>query len=367
MARTRPLPDPAIEVALLTSPTDTDICVRYLLEDIEPLVFPVGTQAPYGLTDKVWADLLISEPALLNASMFMKLRFFSEDPTTSITQRATVHICRAIATINKRLSAPRTCFSDGMLAAVFMLGTGERLANNQAAWKVHAEGLTQMIKLRLAHGSGFIPQWFSDLILYDSISESISSSQTHQTKHINALRANNSHIMAIVSSISRRINQLREMLDQYYRNPSYPTMLENQIEAHTAELHIDLGPLRDHETTYIGALGRSLELFLYLSWPPTPHADLEDFAEGLKNNLGSPYARSCSSFHVKIWQFLVGAVAIEHHTDTREFFVRELKRMFRALRIHNWLGVNMILERTFLPDSQLLRRFKCVGDELGLD
>jgi hypothetical protein len=96
-----------------------------VLEGIEPLVSPASSQAPYGLTEKVWADALLSEPALLNASMFIKLRFFSEHVTASIIQRATVHICNAISIINERLSAPRTCHSDGMLAAVFMLGIGE--------------------------------------------------------------------------------------------------------------------------------------------------------------------------------------------------------------------------------------------------
>lgn len=96
-----------------------------MLEEFRPLVFPSDIRTPYGLTDKSWIEMLIAEPALLNASMFMKLRFLCGEENASVTRRAMVHICKAIGIINDRLSAPGTCFSDGMLAAVFMLGVGE--------------------------------------------------------------------------------------------------------------------------------------------------------------------------------------------------------------------------------------------------
>lgn len=201
------------------------------------------------------------------------------------------------------------------------------------------------------------------------------STQARHTKHINALRATNSQVMTEVSCITRRINQLHKMLDQYHTDtgPFSLLLLHTQIDAHTAQLHADLSSLRGHDTTYIGVLAQSLSLFLHLSWLPTttPHTSLHDQADALRIALMSPCARPCSSFHLKIWQFMVGAVAVRDcgggRADTRRFFMLELERMFHALKMRRWGDVVVVLERTFCPDRRLLGRFEGVWDELGLE
>lgn len=198
------------------------------------------------------------------------------------------------------------------------------------------------------------------------MSESILSSETHHTKHIDVLRNDSSRLMSQVSSISRRINQLQETTIQSCDISGYIHLQDFQLDEQVSDIQNDLKALCQNKPTYIRALGQSLELFLYLSWPPAAPIDYASLADRLKQMLENPYASPCSSFHLKLWQYFVGAVAADAYSGTREWLMRELRRMLRAIGICKWDEVTPILDRTYFPNPRLLHRFKSVWYELGI-
>lgn len=41
----------------------------------------------------------------------------------------------------------------------------KRVAQNEAVWNVHVDGLAQMLKIRRSNDQLRVPSWFSDLLL----------------------------------------------------------------------------------------------------------------------------------------------------------------------------------------------------------
>jgi hypothetical protein len=70
--------------------------------------------------------------------------------------------------VRKRLLSDEIC-SDGFFGAVITMAISERFLRNDAAWKIHMDGLVQVITARQAQGIESIPSLFTDLtILYDT-------------------------------------------------------------------------------------------------------------------------------------------------------------------------------------------------------
>ena len=135
-----------------------------------------------------WINLVLSEPALLEASLSVGLKRHRQYPHAETTGWAARlshwHAARACKIINERLSAGVEALNVGVLGAVFTLAFGEvsykhgwfysgrnadvllqRVSQNEAAWDIHVNGLIHMIQKRTEMGLGGAPPWFSDLLL----------------------------------------------------------------------------------------------------------------------------------------------------------------------------------------------------------
>lgn len=123
-----------------------------------------GFRSPLGEREQFWFELFIAEPALIEASVAIGEKNWS--PNVASKRRAEVHFSIAVNTVIQRIQS-RQAQTDGVLAAVITLAFGERLARNDAAWKIHIDGLAQIIRERHAQGIYAMPLWFLDLqVLY---------------------------------------------------------------------------------------------------------------------------------------------------------------------------------------------------------
>ena len=112
--------------------------------------------------------MLIEEPALAEATMAISMRHRSPCGEHWGKIQADLHNWRAITIINQRIGSSDPVakkLTDAMLGAVFTLAFGERVAHDEAAWKVHVDGLSQMIMLRRAQGEHLLPSWFQNLLV----------------------------------------------------------------------------------------------------------------------------------------------------------------------------------------------------------
>ncbi|KAM5377904.1 hypothetical protein ACJZ2D_004808 [Fusarium nematophilum] len=361
-ARTSPLatqaafppPDPGTDLLLFPLRAHLDWSINYLLYEFRPIVFPAGTGSPGSDNETAWVDLLLSEPALVEASMAIALTYSSRWDS----REGDVRKGRAIHMINQRLDSPLG-LTDGVLGAVFTLTFAERLANNETALNVHVEGLAQMIKLRRSSGEDTIPPWFSDFLLYDSIGQAIAGSNDSHQKLIDALRKENKPTSVNISRLSREIDHFRKALDAYYTS-EVQSHTESTIDFQVEYLQLEVELLLGGDEHYIRALRHAVRLFLLLSWPPKVEVDVASRAEELRTALSEPRIRLCSSIELTVWQFFVGAVAAGTALETRIWFVGKLQRIFLATGIKEWKGVMPLLRKAFVPGERLLGKFEMV-------
>ncbi|RSL80294.1 hypothetical protein CEP51_006671 [Fusarium floridanum] len=356
--------DPGSEMLLSTHIRDPHNSISYLLYEFRPIVFPAGYGYPGSDRETVWVDQLVAEPALIEASMAIGLKYTPRHRSPWTSREADIRKYMAISMINKRLNTAAG-LSDGMLGAVFTLAFAERLASDERALDVHIQGLAQMIRLRRAAGITQVPSWFSDFIIYDSIGQAITSTNGSHEKLMQALRNENNPTSMDVSRIINGISQLRKALDEFNTTKIPPRRdflsIEHQVDCLQLEVEVVLGS----DDQYIRTLRFALQLFLLLSWLSKPDTDFGILAEELRYSLLKPRVRLCSSVEPTIWQFFVGAVAAEKSIETRTWYVDRLQRVFDSMQVTKWTEVVQLLDRTYMPDMGLLEKFKVVWQEIG--
>ncbi|KAJ0161429.1 hypothetical protein CTA2_6226 [Colletotrichum tanaceti] len=125
----------------------------------------LNSDAQHGDTNEeaAWLGLLISDPALLNATLSVGIGHWSPEPTWRWD--AGIHLHRAVSTMIERIGSGRG-FTDGGLGAALTLAFGERLAQNDIGWQVHASGVAQMIRERRSRGIAQEPSRFFSLMAW---------------------------------------------------------------------------------------------------------------------------------------------------------------------------------------------------------
>ncbi|KAF7554810.1 hypothetical protein G7Z17_g2663 [Cylindrodendrum hubeiense] len=317
-----------LDQQLPTFSIDIDSSLKFLLHEFRPIIFPAGNGSPGSVcpgsaNEEQWIRLFMSEPALLEASMAIAFRTAPGHQSASNSRRADLHAFRAVSIVNQRLSTTSTMLTDGVLAAVFTLALSERLAHNEAAWNVHVDGLSQMIKLRRSSGNDDFP-------VCDSLSEMIASPKTPPKKIIDALSAPGGVTGLDISRISRDMDMLSKALDVFYTRPEDAEFLGQKIGERVNRLHREIDRLLTNDGTYIRSWAGALRIFVHLSWPPKPDVDLGDLALALKGMLETPGIRLCSSIDMTVWQFFIGAVAAEG-SNIRLWFIARVRRMFKPM------------------------------------
>ncbi|KAJ6445335.1 dihydrolipoamide succinyltransferase [Purpureocillium lavendulum] len=203
---------------ILARPTDPSRAIQFLLRKYRALVFPSYPSYRGTAVEGQWSALLISEPALLEASLAIAVR---HQPGSS-TQDAAWHAYRSVGLINTRLNAVPLDLSDGVIAAVFTLAYSE----NEAARSAHIHGLARMIKVRRSAGPTTIASWFVEFLLYASISEAVSSSWDHPSQLAVAIGdAGSQAYFTAIGNIALLLHQLRNSLNMLHTEFNWPGVL----------------------------------------------------------------------------------------------------------------------------------------------
>lgn len=357
-------PKPCSIGPLYNFSTYTDMSIKFLLHEFRPLIFPAGTGSPGSRNEAQWIRLFMAEPALLEASMVIALRNRPGFQSPSCSDMADQHAVRAIHILNKRLSTASTGLTDGVLSAVFTLALSERLVNNDTAWNIHINGLSQIIRLRRSNGVDEVPPWFSDFLLYESVSEMMATPKKPPKKIIDALTPLGGLTEPNFSRICWDMHMLRQGLNRYYTHPDEADHLSRQIGERVDGLQGEIDTLLQNSGPHIRAWASALRIFVFLSWPPKLAVCFRDLAERLRDMLAAPGIRLCSSIDMTVWQFFVGAVASEEGSDTRIWFTTRVRKMFSPMHVREWKTVMGVLEKGFGPDIQLMERFQRVWDEV---
>ncbi|KAF7561045.1 hypothetical protein G7046_g3090 [Stylonectria norvegica] len=62
-------------VVLYTAPTNPHLSVKFLIDEFRPVIFPAAKMSPGSFDEATWTQLVVSEPALLEASMSVGVRY----------------------------------------------------------------------------------------------------------------------------------------------------------------------------------------------------------------------------------------------------------------------------------------------------
>ncbi|KAH7149898.1 hypothetical protein B0J13DRAFT_549044 [Dactylonectria estremocensis] len=343
---------------------DNGALIKFLLDDFRPLIFPNRAGCPGSPNEIQWIELVVAEPALLEASVAIGLRNCPGHQNTAYSRVADMHALKAVSMVNKRLDAPSTGLTDGVLAAVFTLALSERLINNEVAWNVHVNGLSQMMRLRRSKGVDTIPPWFSDFLMFESVNELILSPKTLPQRIIDALSFPGGVTQTDITLISHDMDLLRKEIEFYHRHPELVAILSKKIGDRIDKLQFEIGTLLEKDGPYIQAWAVAIRLFLYLSWPLKFSESISDLANSLKERLEQPGIHFCSSIDMTVWQFFVGAAAGDPGSFLRKWFTTKLQKMIIPMQVREWVAVLGVIKNGFMPDSLLLEKFQQVWVEV---
>lgn len=106
--------------------------------------------------------MIASEPALIEATMACSVGLMS--PSNSWQIKAGFHLSNAVNLIKDRIMSTSTR-TDGVLAAVCTMAFSASLAQDELAWKVHIDGVTQIIRDRQVRDSDPILPWLTGLVI----------------------------------------------------------------------------------------------------------------------------------------------------------------------------------------------------------
>ncbi|KAH6963114.1 hypothetical protein DER45DRAFT_552475 [Fusarium avenaceum] len=346
------------EIDPMSSPVD------YLVCEFRPMIFPAGTGAPGSSREASWISLLQSEPALVEASVSIALRYSPRRQNPKGFREASICKGRAIKLINERLDTPLG-LTDGVLSAVFTLTFAELLESDGEARKVHIGGLAQMIKVRRSSGNNALPSWFCDFLLYDSIGNSILSASYANQPLIQALRNEDDPNKTDFTTLRDEIGILRQLIDRYHASPTPKKQEAAIIHSEVTRLQLEIDTLMGSQENFVRSLHDSLQLFLLLLWPTEKARHLEVLAEELKYALLQPHMRLCSSMHLLVWQLFVGATAARPSSEVRSWYITRLREVLTSLSAGGQATAMETLTESFSPDKYLLEKFKAVWRELA--
>ncbi|BCS26786.1 uncharacterized protein APUU_51497A [Aspergillus puulaauensis] len=332
------------------------------LDKLQELLFIEGRRNPYNPREALWFKLFTSEPVLVEATMAVAVRHWS--PEYSWQSQADHHSYIAVNLLKERIASISTR-PNAVLGAVITMVFGAALACDDIAWKIHIEGLVQIINDRESRDPLGLPSWLIDLIVQDSVNSIFGFPRAWHPKLIHALREYHDGKITKLSSICDNVMQLRWVINCHHQSPLDPISIAEVIEEPLAELHHQARALRSPDNVHIDAAARAVELVLHLLWPTKSPAHLTLLASELKGRRSHFPIRHCPYMDLTSYQLMVGAVAAEKGSDARAWFVDRVTRSVRWMQNRGWNEPLSLLEKRALDgDMGLMPQFRALWREL---
>lgn len=169
-----------------------------------------------------------------------------------------------------------------------------------------------------------------------------------------------SQIRAICDSVT----QLQETIGSQHSQEFDSDSIAREIEEPLANLHYNVRALRALDDPYVQATARSIELVLYLLWPSQSGAHLTLLAGELKDTICRFPIQGCSHMNLTSFQLMIGAIAANENSPTREWFVDRMAREVRAMQLRGWNEPLSMLTKRIISIKALTGRLQALWEEL---
>ncbi|KAL4957569.1 hypothetical protein BDW69DRAFT_156111 [Aspergillus filifer] len=332
--------------------------------DLQSLLFIEGNRRARTISESTWFNLIISEPALTQATLAVAISQWS--PESSWQTRADEHSCTAVTLIKQRITSTIAAQPDGILGAVMTMAFGAALARDAVVWRIHMKGLAQIIREREEKTPLALPTWFLDLIVEDSINVIFGFPRGWQSSVTDALKGYRDQRISELSDICNSVIQLRKLIASHRRLPMDDTKVAREIEEPLARLHYETRALRETGNLHVEAAARAIELVLYVLWGSQTSAYLTLLAGQLKDAICRFPIRRCAYMDFTSYQLMIGAISADKGSLVRTWFVRKVAEAVRWTQERGWVEPLSVLEWGLErgEDDDLTGRFRALWREI---
>ncbi|KAH8811075.1 hypothetical protein F5884DRAFT_265510 [Xylogone sp. PMI_703] len=333
--------------------------ISYLLDSSRQILFALdvaNVPPEEGLKEADWFDLISSEPAMLEASLYLAANVHNvrvSKSSNSVVVNS--HRGQAIRLVNERLNDLQTALSDGIMGAVFTLAFSDQLAGDHDSCKVHLSGLERMLQVRLSTWQSRPVAWLSNLIVSTAMSTAVRlPDSTYGMQNIisitdsldgacdGVIRAA-TLILAHVHGLISRINSSStfEGRDWHAAISCHLLQIEQLISMNSKFQYLqELSPM------VAVLLGCKIFLEYMLSPCGESLVSQEERAVELMHSLKAPGIHLCSSLDLALWQLMMGAI-LKSELEIHAWYIMMLRRAVHALQITSWREALDILRKSF--------------------
>ncbi|KAF3025614.1 hypothetical protein E8E14_012738 [Neopestalotiopsis sp. 37M] len=212
---------------------------------------------------------------------------------------------------------------------------GERLVQNNAAWKVHIDGLTEMLNQRYERGERFLPPWLYEMVISDATNYVLGFPRWY---HPQLAQVICKYGLPAISDIEKMCSALVEVLksidEVQAALPSQTSGLkELEIDRRVRDILRQARALRANDTPCVCITATTVELILSLSWPQHDLAvEGAATAEEMRQALGRFCVRPCCYADLTSGYLMIGAIAADEGSETRQWFISRLKDSLASVR-----------------------------------
>ncbi|VUC36786.1 unnamed protein product [Clonostachys rosea] len=318
---------------------------RYLVFlDIRPTV-----QDP---VEKAWFDLITSEPVVFEASLAGGMRCWGPDEESQ--QNADLHLSRATNLLVDRISSEHVP-SDAMIGAVMTMAFGERMADNDAAWNVHMEGLIRMMQQRWHHGVSELPPVFRSLVALDFINHLLGFPRFYHTKVVDSLSSHGDQVISALAPISANVLFLKNAAGASQIGRATQTSQDAQGPLQRLQLATRI--LREFDDPYVQATSLSLEIYLNLLWPLLFPIDIESVGSELQDAMSEFRIKACPYMELTSPHYILGLIATKKGSPARTWFSDKLQGSVQVMRQSGWSDPLSLMKRGLANEPHIHDQF----------
>ncbi|KAI9159163.1 hypothetical protein HJFPF1_07171 [Paramyrothecium foliicola] len=358
----RALDGPTLAIALSTATSRTDpYRSAQLLVEFWSLLFLDKDGCSGIRSNTEWLNIHASEPALIEATMVIAIRYWS--PDALCTTRAELHSHRALGMLLQRIETEQA-YTEGFLLAALVMALGERLMQNDAGWEVHMNGVIQAVQQRQSRNLQGIPSILASLLILDSTNNIFGYPRMFHDKLVDLAVEPDNKILPVLAAMSQDLSRIRKWVNARLPNRSSPGGAPPDLEHLWVKLYIQCQVLRGHNSPFVRATLLATQIILLLSSPPgADESCIIKVAHALQQELSQLPGRSCWCMELTSCQIIVGAIASPAGSKTRAWFMGKLKTGVSTMRARGWDDPFAILERVLAADEDMLRRLRALWKE----
>ncbi|KAK5633676.1 hypothetical protein RRF57_009390 [Xylaria bambusicola] len=343
------------------------------------LLFLNGSEYPTSTSEEAWISLLVSEPVLVESSMAFGLRHWSQD--NDYQQLACDFSSKATENIINRIGTGRG-ITDAVLAAVLTMAFGERIVHNDVAWNIHIDGAVQLVIERVSRGlpavsplleellvNAVLGQEMADRLLHrDIINDIFGFPRFYHKKFVDVARSSQDTqwtSLIRLAKVCETLTHWMEAIGASRTTAQDSNFIMERIAHPMHDILSEARAMRRYGSVVLQASCICIELIIYLSWDCLSNTiNLTAVASELKEAIHASQFRPCCYSDLTCCQLMLGAVAANEDSPTKEWFMSRLGSAWRVVKSRGCNNAMDILERNIVFKTGLDARFKSLWSDL---